>query len=371
MIKRLRPYAFAILAADITVALLVWLRQHLDLTTVALVMVLAVTFCALLWKSGPALVASIISAFCFNYFFMVPYGSLAIAERQDVVAFTAFVAISLIIGQLSARVEARASQAEARRVEIESLYDKLRQVTEDAAEAELLRRSEKLKSALLDAVTHDLRTPLTSIKAAVTTILSELPKDDNYQLELLQVIDEESDRLNRFIQEMMDLARLENGGLDMRHSEISVAEIVETALDRAAPLLANHSVEVDLAASLPDLTVDAVSFSQVLYSLLDNASKYSPANSRIAIAAETREASVLLSVRDNGPGIPRDLREKVFEKFFRGTAAGAKRAGFGLGLSIAKGIVEAHGGRIWVESSTGLGTTFSFTIPTLESVSLG
>src|SRR4051812_2607428 len=175
MIQRLKPYAFATLLADAVVGLLLLTRPYFDDTTAALVMVLAVTTCALLWKSGPALWASIICLLCFNYFFLRPFGTFSIGAREDIVAFIAFSAISIVMGQLSARAEKRTAQAEARRLEIEALYQKLKLADDAAAEAELLRRSEKLKAALLDAVTHDLRTPLTSIKAAVTTVLSELP----------------------------------------------------------------------------------------------------------------------------------------------------------------------------------------------------
>jgi two-component system sensor histidine kinase KdpD len=300
----------------------------------------------------------------FNYFFIPPYHSFTIAHPDDLVAFTAFAVIAIIIGQLSARAETRAEQAEARRLEIESLYDKLRLATEEAAEAELLRRSEKLKAALLDAVTHDLRTPLTSIKAAVTTILSELPKEDDYLRDLLQVIDEESDRLNRFIQEMMDLARLESGGNAMRNEETSVAEIVEIALERAAPLLANHKVEVALPEELPAFFADASALSQVIYSLLDNAAKYSQPLSRIFISAERGADSLLIRVLDEGPGVAAEFRQKVFDKFFRVPSDSKARAGFGLGLSIAKGIVEAHNGKIWVEEplSNG-GTSIVISVP--------
>src|SRR5438105_981151 len=363
MIRRLKPYALATLTTDLTVGVLLLLRSQLEITTVALVMVLVVMACALLWKSGPALWASVIAVLCFNYFFIVPYGSFTIAARPDLIAFISFATIAIIIGQLSARAESRAAQAEARRLEIEILYDKLRLATEEAAEAELLRRSEKLKTALLDAVTHDLRTPLTSIKAAVTTILSELPKDDEYLRELLQVIDEESDRLNRFIQEMMDVARLESGSLTMRHAETSVAEIVETALERAEPLLVTHKIEVAFAEDLPNLIVDANAISQVLYALLDNAAKYSPPNSRILINASPQGSSMLLRVRDEGGGIPAEYRDKVFEKFFR-ISSNKVRAGFGLGLSIAKGIVESHDGRIWIEDAPGQsGTSVVIALP--------
>jgi K+-sensing histidine kinase KdpD len=348
MIQRLRPYALATLLAEAAVGLLFLTRPYFDDTTAALVMLLAVTVCALIWKSGPALWASVICLLCFNYFFLRPFGSFAIAAREDIVAFIAFSAISVLMGQLSARAEKRTAQAEARRLEIEALYQKLRLAGEAAAEAELLRRSEKLKAALLDAVTHDLRTPLTSIKAAVTTLLSELSQDDDYLRELLQVIDEESDRLNRFIQEMMDLARLEGGKTEWKQSETSVQEIAEIALERAAPLLVHHKVEVALEESLPHLLVDASAISQVLYSLLDNAAKYSPAQSNIKITASPEGPSLLIRIQDEGFGIPEVERERVFDKFFR-IANTDVRPGFGLGLSIAKGIVESHGGKIWIE----------------------
>lgn len=363
MLRRLRPYALATLTADLTVGVLVIARSHLDLTTVALVMVLVIMFCALMWRSGPALWASVIEVLCFNYFFIVPYHSFTIANPENWIAFTAFAITAVIVGQLSGRAQARAQQAEARRIQIEALYDQLRLATEEAAEAELLRRSEKLKTALLDAVTHDLRTPLTSIKAAVTTILSELPKNDDYLRELLQVIDEESDRLNRFIQEMMDLAKLEGGSLTMRRAETSVSEIVETALERAEPLLSTHTVEVALDEPLPPFIADASAISQVLYSLLDNAAKYSPPTSRIFVSARAQGTSMQIRVRDEGAGIPREFRDKVFEKFFR-ISSDKVRAGFGLGLSIAKGIVESHGGKVWVEELPGqTGTSVVVSLP--------
>jgi two-component system sensor histidine kinase KdpD len=363
MLRRLKPYAFATLAADITVAALVAMQPRLDLTVIALVMVLTVMFCALLWRSGPALLTSVICVLSFNYFFIAPFHTFVIAKQDDFIAFTAFAIIAIMIGQLSARAETRAEQAEARRIEIEDLYEKLKKASGEAAEAELLRRSERLKTALLDAVTHDLRTPLTSIKAAVTTILSELPKDDEYLRELLQVIDEESDRLNRFIQEMMDLARLEGGNTEWKHSDSTALEIIEIALERAAPLLTQHKVEVAVDDSLPHLLVDASAISQVLYSLLDNAAKYSLPHSRILVSAESSDSSLLIRIRDEGAGIAKEYRERVFDKFFRISNSGS-RPGFGLGLSIAKGIVESHGGKIWIEDLPGKpGTSIAVTVP--------
>jgi two-component system sensor histidine kinase KdpD len=212
-------------------------------------------------------------------------------------------------------------------------------------------------------VTHDLRTPLTSIKAAVTTILSELPNDDEYLRELLQVIDEESDRLNRFIQEMMDLARLEGGNTEWKYSHSTALEIIEIALERAAPLLAQHKIEVAVDDSLPHLLVDASAISQVLYSLLENAAKYSAPHSRIQISAESSGPSLLIRIRDEGEGIAKEYRERVFDKFFRINNT-ERRPGFGLGLSIAKGIVESHGGKIWIEDFPGKpGTSLAVAVP--------
>jgi K+-sensing histidine kinase KdpD len=362
MRKRFAGYVYASLIVAGTLSLLLAFRSHANLTTVALAMVLVTMFCALLWRSGPALWASVIQVICLNYFFIPPYHTLTIADPANWIAFSAFVITAVVVGQLSARAETRAEQAEARRLEIESLYRELRKATDEAAEAELLRRSEALKSALLDAVTHDLRTPLTSIKASVTTLLSET--NDELLRELLEVIDEEADRLNHFIQGMMDLARLESGTLRLKHSVTTVPDVVEIAVQRAEPLLSKHRVEITLQEELPELRVDAHAISEVLYTLVENAAKYSAAGSLVQISAKQDSNSVKIEVQDEGPGIAAELRSKVFEKFFRGNATASARPGFGLGLSIAKGIVEAHCGRIWIEPNRdGVGTLICFSLP--------
>jgi K+-sensing histidine kinase KdpD len=364
MFNKLQGYIFSSLIVAAALSLLLVFRSHANLTTVALVMVLVTMFCALLWRSGPALWASVIQVLCFNYFFIPPYHTFTIADPANWVAFAGFVITALVVGQLSAHAETRAEQAEARRLEIESLYRELKKATDEAAEAELLRRSEALKSALLDAVTHDLRTPLTSIKASVTTLLSET--NDEFLRDLLQVIDEESDRLNHFIQGMMDLARLESGNLRLKHAAASIPDIVEIAVQRAEPLLAKHRLEITVADQLPELQVDAHAISEVLYTLLENAAKYSPANTSIHVSAAMCDSrsSVSIQVQDEGPGIPQQLHSKVFEKFFRGENTGNSRPGFGLGLSIAKGIVEAHGGTIWIDSDPRMkGTHINFSLP--------
>jgi K+-sensing histidine kinase KdpD len=322
------------------------------------------------WGSGSALIVAVISALSFNYFFIPPLHTFTIREPQNWIAFGAFVIAALIVGQLSSRAQEKAAEAESRRLQVEKLYKQLQDAFEEASEAESLRRSEKLKTALLDAVTHDLRTPLTSIKASVSALLEsqhgvkspELSAE--VQRELMQVIDEETDRLNHFIEELMSLARIEGDQLRLDRELTSAEEVVNSAIDRAEPHLQSHRVEVTIQQSLPLMPVDAASISGVIYELLENAAKYSPAGSSIHVQARREHDGVEISVEDNGPGVPEPLRERIFEKFFRDPALERSRTGFGMGLAIARGIVEAHGGRIWMETSNiGRGAAVHFRIP--------
>jgi two-component system sensor histidine kinase KdpD len=188
---------------------------HFNATTVALALLLNVLFIATRWGSLPALLASILAMLCFNFFFLPPFATFTIAATDNWVALLAFLITAVTAGQLSASAKRRAEEAETGRREIERLYAELRDAFERASHAEALRQSEKLKSALLDAVTHDLRTPLTSIKASITTLLDEardeppVPLDRDSRVEMMEVIDEESDRLNRFINGLIELARIE------------------------------------------------------------------------------------------------------------------------------------------------------------------
>jgi len=370
--KRVAKYGLAAAAVAATVWLL--LLRSPNLATVAVVLVLVVTICAIRWGSGPALLAALAGGLCFNYFFIPPVRTLTIAHPQDLIAFVVFVATALLVGQLSSRAQRQAEAAEERRQEIERLYEQLKVAFEEASEAETLRRSEKLKTALLDAVTHDLRTPLTSIKAAVTTLLGSAGESmtslhPDAKSELLEVINEETDRLNRFVEEMMQLAQVEAGALPMEAAPVPVQEIVQNALDRAAALLEHHAVEVRLDSRLPPLLVDAASIGGVVFELLQNAAKYSPPGSGIHVIARAGDGGLAeIGVEDEGTGIPKHLRTRVFDKFFRAPASHEGR-GFGLGLAIARGIVEAHAGRIWVEDANGKrGTAVWFTVPCQTAV---
>jgi two-component system sensor histidine kinase KdpD len=367
--SRILNYVMATAATAAAVLLLLAFQPHANLATVALSLLLIVTMCAIRWGSGPGFLAALCAGLCLNYFFIPPLRTWNIAHPQDWIAFLVFIATALLVGQLSSRAQSQAIEAEQRRSEIEDLYDQLKRAFEEASEAESLRRSEKLKTALLDSVTHDLRTPLTSIKASVTTLLGtgdqqSLVLQPDARRELLDVINEETDRLNRFVEEMMQMAKVEAGVLPLDCAPVSAQEIIQAALDRAEPLLSRHRVEIAVPPGLPPLLVDASSIAGVIFELLQNASKYAPAGSSIDIAARRSDGEMVdITVADEGPGVPHGLRTRVFEKFFRVTAMGDGR-GFGLGLTIARGIVEAHGGRIWIEEGPNKrGSAVSFTVP--------
>ncbi len=350
-------------------------RTHVNTTTVALAFLLIVLFIAARFGSRPAVVTSIVGVFCFNFFFLPPIGTLTIADPDNWIALAAFLITAVTAGELSARARRRAEEAEAGRREIERLYTELRDAFERASQAEALRRSERLKSALLDAVTHDIRTPLTSIKASVTTLLEELRtrRDDTIKLdadgrrEMLEVIDEEADRLNRFVEGLVELARIEAGQLELRRRWGTVDEIVVSALERAEPLTRRHKVEVLIDKELPMARVDAKAVAEVVYALVDNAAKYSPNGTRIKVTAGQVDETMRLTVEDEGPGVPPVLRERVFDKFFRAMRDGdteEQPSGTGMGLAIARGIVEAHGGRIWIkDTGPGQGTCVALTLP--------
>lgn len=372
-------YIGALVGPAFVTAVLGPFQQQTNSTTVALAFLLAVLFVALFWGSRPALIASVVAAVCFNYFFLPPLYTFTIAHPQNWVALIVFFTTAIAVGQLSARAKQRAEEAEQARRKIENLYEQLQSAFERASQAEALKQSEKLKSALLDAVTHDLRTPLASIKASITTLIDDakVRLEDNHdplldtpsRIEMLEIIDQESDRLNRFISGLIELARIEAGELGLRRRWGPVDEMVSAALLRAKPVTQRHVVELAIEQELPVVRVDERAVSEVVYTLVDNAAKYSPPNSKILIRAKlSGDDMVQVEVEDAGAGIPPDLRQKVFDKFFRAMRDGdvntQQPSGTGMGLAIAKGIIEAHNGKIWIEAGAGgQGTRVAFTLP--------
>jgi two-component system, OmpR family, sensor histidine kinase KdpD len=221
------------------------------------------------------------------------------------------------------------------------------------AEARLLAETERLRAALLTSISHDLRTPLASILGAASSLRNFSDRYDARQRdELLATLQEEAERLNRFVGNLLDMTRLESGAIELRAELFDIAEIVGAALHRAADVLARHRVQLDLAPDLPMLRVDALLLEQALFNLLDNAAKYAAPGGRIDLSARRESGAVAIAICDEGPGIPPTELERVFDKFHRVQAQDRRRAGTGLGLAICRGFVEAQGGLISAANRT-------------------
>jgi two-component system, OmpR family, sensor histidine kinase KdpD len=222
---------------------------------------------------------------------------------------------------------------------------------------------ERLRSALLDSVTHEFRTPLTSIKASATTLLSGATLDEQGRRELLTVIDEETDRLNRLVGEASEMAQLDAGMFKLDLQPHSIQDALEPALQDARASLENHPVQVIAAADLPKVPMDVQRIREVLMHLLENAGKYSGPGLPIKVTSEVKGDQLVTSIADRGPGIDSFEQSLIFEKFYRGQNQRYTAPGTGMGLAIAKVIVEAHGGTISLVSQLGSGSVFSFTLP--------
>ena len=236
---------------------------------------------------------------------------------------------------------------------------------EKLSRAEASRESEQLRAVLLDSVTHEFRSPLTAIKASVTSLLGSPNHSPEERQELLTIINEESDRLNRLIGEAAEMAQLDASKVEFRFVSAPIGPVVEEALDAMKQLLLQHPVEVRIPAGLPNARMDPAHIKEVLVHLIENAAKYSPAGAPIRITAEAKDNDQMLTINiaDRGPGIDDFEQALVFEKFYRGRNQRVQVHGTGMGLAICKAIVEAHGGRLGLTSQLGHGSVFYFSLP--------
>jgi two-component system sensor histidine kinase KdpD len=239
------------------------------------------------------------------------------------------------------------------------------QLYEAASSAKALKELNNMRTEFLANVSHELRTPLAVIKGSANSLLQgDVIFDDQTRQYFLQSIDKDADTLTRLVDDLLMMSRLEAEVLEVKRKQCRLNEVVESIKDRLDNLAVNHNLEIDIPDDLSKVNIDDIRISQVLTNLVENATKFSADNTTIRITAEHRDNEIIISVEDEGNGIPPELHEKIFERFFQadGRKTG-RRKGTGLGLAICRGIVEAHQGKIWVDSQVDKGTRFSFSLP--------
>ena len=241
---------------------------------------------------------------------------------------------------------------------------------EAANQADVARQSDQLKSTLLDAIAHEFKTPLTSIKAAATALLETAVTATASQKELITIVDEEADRLGRLVTEAIQMARIEAGRVYLNRKLQSPGELVANAVGGLQTAIGDRPIHVEIQPSLPPVEADAELIELALRLIIDNALKYSPPASPITVRAHLSRNRLILAVHNEGPGIPESEQPRIFSKFYRASQTNANVPGTGMGLAIARDIIQAHQGQIWVESSSGHGAEFCLSLPlTLEEIS--
>jgi len=350
--------------AVVSVAVFV-LDSHAPVVSLGVLYLFAVLPVAAIWGLTYAIPVSLLSMLAFNWLFLPPTHTLRLADSENWVALAVYLVTAISVSGLSARVRRRAEEAELGRREAERAAAGARASEERrlraAVEAEALRRSDAVKTAVLRSVSHDLRSPITAITTASEILVddaSALPARDRD--ELVAAILLQARRLDRLVANLLELSRLEAGAAAPRRELWPVDGLVTRALDALGR--AADRVDVDVPPDAPPVEVDPAQIERALANVIENALRFSPENARVLVRAVQSGGDVLVQVVDRGPGIPAHERERVFDAFVRGDPTHADR-GSGLGLAIARGFVNVNGGRIWVEPEPGSGSRFVMALP--------
>src|SRR5436190_11481920 len=347
MSKPLRWAGYAWAAGATAVCTLAGLsmQPRFDLVNIAMVYLLAVVIIALRFARGPAIAASVLCVATFDLLFVPPRGRFVIDDVQYLLTFAIMLAVALIISRLVESVRRQAQQH---------------------ASLELAAETERIRSALLASISHDLRTPLAVMAGASSSLVEggERLSDDDRRALARSVFDQARE-MSEHVAKVLQMTRLETGAIRVDRDWVALGEIVGSVLARLAERMAAHRVIVELPDDLPLVRVDATLIEQALGNLLDNCAKHTPPGTVVLLRAQRRTGEILVTVEDYSGGIPEADIERVFLKFSRGSVEGAG-TGLGLGLAICRAIVVLHGGKAWAERVPG-GTAFRFTLPLEEA----
>lgn len=336
----MKGYAWALAAVAASTAAGVAMRGRFDLVNIAMVYLLAVVVVAWRYSRGPAILTTVLGVAAFDFLFVPPQGAFSVDDAQYLLTFAIMLAVGLIISALRESVRRQASEQ---------------------ARLELQAETERIRSALLASISHDLRTPLAVMSGASSTLAERGERMSAEERAALarSVFDQARDMSER-VAKLLEMTRLEAGAIELERDWDSLAEIAGAVLRRLADRTATHRVVVDLPDELPLLRVDATLIEQVLANLLDNAVRHTPPGTVVQIRGRRADREVIVSVEDFGPGLPDADIERLFDKFHRSEGS---PAGMGLGLAICRAIIALHGGRIWAERIAGGGLAFRFTLP--------
>jgi K+-sensing histidine kinase KdpD len=341
------------------------LKSVAPVVSLGIVYLPAILLISIVWGWRLGLLASVASAAAFNFFQIPPLHRFTIADEQNWVALAAFAIAAIVSSTVAELARSRAIEAERGReeadralVELAALTRERDRMQAEAIEAEALRRSDELKTALLRSISHDLRTPLTSIIAGGSALGSEtLTAEERAELSAAIVV--EGNRLSRLVENLLDMSRLEAGKADPHREAVDLAEVLDAAREGATdPGLVRLAIDPDL----PMVDADAAQLERAFANLIENAIRYS-AGRPVSARSRVVDGRVVVRVVDQGPGIPQRDWQRIFAPFQRGDDA---KTGTGLGLAIARGFVEANGGEIAVESLPGQGTSFVVSFPLRE-----
>lgn len=347
-------------------AVLIPFRSDVTSASPALLLVVPIVLAGLIGGRLAALVAAITAAVAFNLAFIRPYWTLDIDAVDDFITLVVFGFVAVVTGTLVAREGERRHSAEERAVELQQLNADLQSLqqerellAEEGTRAAVLERVDEQRAALLRSVSHDLRSPLAAIRAVATDLLGDVVYDDATRTDLLRLVADEAERLDRLVANLLSLSRIEAAALRPDMKPVAIDDLVTQAVKRLSRLFEGRKLQLELPTQLALVRGDYVQLEQVLTNLLENAVRHSPPRSFVRVGARELGDAVEVYVADDGSGIALFDRERIFEPFRRGDGSSSS----GIGLAICKAIIEAHEGRIWVDSAAGSGSRFSFTVP--------